>query len=166
MTNIRSIHKHHHLLFLIILIHSMMLKVRWQQGRLLSRRTGHVEAYSIHRRLRHTPQPSLSTRTGSATHCSISNTMRTLGMMDRRQGTLQFSTTTTLKSSLSSSSASTSPKNGTNDHEPSPTTISVPKVPMGTPRKFVAYPFQVRLFAGWVLGFQWTPGIHLNPSFR
>ena len=116
---------------------------------MLSRRAGHVEAYSIHHRLRHTLHPFLSTYTGSATHCSISSITRTLGIMDRRQGTIQFSTTSTLKSSLS---ASTSPKNGTNDHESSPTTMSVPKVPMGTPRKFVAYPFQVRLFAEWVLG--------------
>ncbi len=137
MTKTRSFHNHHHHFFLILLIHCLMFKVRWQHGRLLTRRTGHVEAYSISPSLRHTLQPSSLISTVSDTYGSRSSMLTRSVDGDQRQATLPFSTSTTLKSSLSSTSI---------NHESSPTTIPVPVLPLGTPRKFVAYPFQVRLF--------------------
>ena len=142
MTRTRSFHNHHRLFFLVLLIHSLMFKFRWHHGGPLTRRTGHVEAYSINHGLRHTLQSSSLTGSTASATCG-SRSIRSLPVLaidfDRRHAAFQFSPTTTLKSSLSSSSTST-------NHEASPTVIPLPVVPVGTPRKFVAYPFQVRLF--------------------
>ena len=142
MTRTRSFHNHHHhLFFLVLLIHSLMFKFRWHHGGPLTRRTGHVEAYSINHGLRHTLQSSSLTGSTASATCG-SRSIRSLPVLaidfDRRHAAFQFSTTTTLKSSLSSSTST--------NHESSPTIIPLPVVPVGIPRKFVAYPFQVRLF--------------------